>query len=481
MLLRLTSIVVMVALLLGSSVPALLQSGPLQPGCLVITRFASEAVLQLCPPAAVGANNPHGHEQAPHGVQPVQQAVLSQSPIYLPLILRPAVPFPTAPLCPDSGTAHAHSQFHTLWDQWRGCHYDHEHGANPFTPEVAGAFPGFDLPTLLGQVGIGHTNPSSAMENTHKHGGFKWNVQLLHPENCAGFEGATVGVNGSVIQYHGFGDYAVELEGRVHSVAALFRQCLSSNPNDFGYVYLVQHVDYGQRVVPYQGTVFPYPDTPSPSFNGGLGPYLSVDCIDAVVPQCRDSRDQVLRHNLDAASYWTSKGSQRIVPSGSPLFSLLWRVRDIYRLFEWNDQTYPFTFTWLCSADGGATYNPAACRYNNTTTQVHEIAGEIPAAWDNLAGFDSDTRVGRITGQGYVTRFGTLNPACTAPAPDCHPIKMANAFVGTYGSVLVYFGPNKDRNIIPLLPERDIFFCGERICGEDSPGALASGWVGPHN
>ncbi|HEY9526836.1 MAG TPA: hypothetical protein VIR02_07140, partial [Anaerolineales bacterium] len=87
-------------------------------------------------------------------------------------------PYPGAPLCPDSGEAHDHSLFHTLWDDVRGCHYDHEHGQNPFTPEVGAAFPDFDLKPLLGGVGIGHTNPSSPMENTHKHEGFKWQVLL---------------------------------------------------------------------------------------------------------------------------------------------------------------------------------------------------------------------------------------------------------------------------------------------------------------
>src|SRR5688572_21600147 len=76
-------------------------------------------------------------------------------------------PYPDAPLCADSGAAHDNSLFHTLWDDIRGCHYDHEHGQNPFTPEVAAAFPGLDLQALIGGVGVGHTNPSSPMENTH--------------------------------------------------------------------------------------------------------------------------------------------------------------------------------------------------------------------------------------------------------------------------------------------------------------------------
>jgi len=95
-------------------------------------------------------------------------------------------PYPDAPLCPDSGEAHDHSLFHTLWDSTRGCHYDHEHGQDPLTPEVADTFPGMDLRALSGEAGIGHTNPSSPKENTQKHGGFKWQVLLDHPHGCEG-------------------------------------------------------------------------------------------------------------------------------------------------------------------------------------------------------------------------------------------------------------------------------------------------------
>ena len=134
-------------------------------------------------------------------------------------------PYPDAPLCPDSGELHDTGLFHTLWDSTRGCHYDHEHGQNPFTPELAATFPEFDLRGLLGSVGVGHTNPSSPMENTHKHGGFKWQITIPHPNSCAGHEGSTIGVDASVIQYHAFGDYSIEFQSRVHSVVALMRAC----------------------------------------------------------------------------------------------------------------------------------------------------------------------------------------------------------------------------------------------------------------
>jgi len=386
--------------------------------------------------------------------------------------------YPDAPLCANSGEAHDTGVFHTLWDSARRCHHDHEHGQNPLTADVAAAFPGFDLHAILGHVGVGHTNPSGPMENTIKHSGMKWNVQLEHPQGCRGFEGSTNGVNGSVIQYHNFGDYSVELDGPIHSTAALLRQCNAADPTDFGYLYTVQFQNYGQVVVPYQGMVFSYPHYSVPTYDSARGPYLSVNCI-GQVPQCRHSLSEAQQNT--SASNWTSKPTGRGArPESSTLFQLLFRVADAYQNFDWNDQTYPYTFLWLCTSDGGQTYDPAGCRYNNSTTQVHEIAGEIPAAWDNLAGFDTEPEVGRITAQGYTTRYGQLNPGCTAPGEECFPIKLVRAFVGTYGSVLV-FTAGKDTNIVPINPERDIYFCGVQECAEGDPGAEPSGWIGSHN
>ena len=388
-------------------------------------------------------------------------------------------PYPDAPLCPDSGESHDKSLFHTLWDGQRGCHFDHEHGENPFTPEVAAAFSSFDLKAMLGGVGVGHTNPSSSMENTHKHGGFKWQVLLAHPNGCQGHEGSRIGVDASVIQYHAFGDYSVEFESRVHSVVALLRQCQPNNPTDYGYVYLVQHVDYGQRVSSYQGIVLPYPDEPQPSYDSGAAPYFSIDCIGATCPSKTPTRASILALNANASTTWTSD-PKKIIGSGSHLFDLLFRARDTYQVLDRDDLTYPFTFVWLCSQDGGATYSATAgCRYNNSTTRVHEISGTIPAAWDNLAGFDTDPRADRITADGYVTRFGDLNLGCAAVGPDCHPIKMVGAFVGDYASFLE---PTKRDQFGPeALPERDIYFCGTQVCSEGDPGATASGWLGPNN
>ncbi|OGO34734.1 MAG: hypothetical protein A2Z16_11385 [Chloroflexi bacterium RBG_16_54_18] len=167
-----------------------------------------------------------------------------------------------------------------------------------------------------------------------------------------------------------------------------------------------------------------------------------------------------------------------LTASGSPLFAILFSVRDIYQVLDWTDQTYPFTFRWLCSPDGGLTYNPVGCHYNNSTSRVHQVAGLIPNEWDNLQGFDTDETEGRITAEGYVTKFGELNFNCTAPGPDCHPIKLVHAFVGKYGSL---FYNKEEIASISSRPERDIYFCGEQVCAEGDPGAMPSGWIGQSN
>ena len=409
-----------------------------------------------------------------------KQTVIAPTVTQGPLIAGAA--FADAPLCPT----HDPTKWHGLWDTAQGCHYDHEHGTFPFTGEVAAMFPGFDLFALLGSVGVGHTNLSSAMENTHKHGGFKWNVQLHHPQQCAGFEDATTGIDGSVIEYHGFGDYAIEAETHIHSTVALLRQCQTGNPTDYGYIFVNQLQDYGQRITPYQGMILPYPNQPVPAFPSAGGPYLSFNCIDLVEPydmHCRAGFAQAQTN--DADTNWTSKPTQGGHSESSAIFRLFWRARDTYkeiRVDNFPSAAYPFEFLWLCSTDNGATYNPAGCRYNNTTTQVHEIAGVIPVEWDNLAGWDSNPAVGRVTAQGFVTKLGVINPTCIGPATetDCFPIKLVNAFTGSYGSVLV-FTEGKGTNIVPIEPERDMYFCAGVPCSETSAGAVPSGWIGAEN
>jgi hypothetical protein len=406
-------------------------------------------------------------------------AIRTKPNVIAPIITRttgttgPGAPHPDAPLCPTHGT----TQWHSLWDSARGCHYDHEHGPLPFTQEVAAVFPGFDLRTLLCGVEIGHCIPSGPLEHTLKHGGFKWNVLLGHPHGCEGHEGSAIGVDASVIEYHAFGDYAVEFGTRIHSALAMMRQCKPENPADYGYVFIDQHVDYGQRVSGYQGLVLPYPDNPSISYPSGAAPYFTLDCI--FCGNKADTRQAILDSDSNTSSTWTSDPKE-LGGSGSHLFEILFRVRDTYQVLDRRDLESPLTFVWLCSHDDGLTYAAQpGCRYNNSTTAIHEVNGTIPAAWDNLEGFDTDPATGRITADGFVTHSGELNSSCVAAGAGCHPIKLVNAFVGYYGSFLL---AAKEDQFTPVgAPERDIYFCAGVPCSETSAGAISSGWIGAEN
>ena len=407
--------------------------------------------------------------------------------------MTPQAPFVGAPLCMDSGEFHNYSVPHTLWDAGRGCHYDHEHGQDPRTDAVAAVFPDFDVMGLT----IGHGNPSSPLENTAKHGGFKWDVILSHSDGCAGREGVPTGVDAMAIQYHAFGNYQVEFEARIHSLQGLLRQCRVAAPDDYGYVFVTQHADYGQRVSPYQGAVLPYTESagcvgscqanPLQAYDQEREPYNAIRCHGGNMLPCnRQASIAVIRQgNHDANTTWISE-PVNLTGSGSPLFGILFRARDTYQSRLATDTAYPFTFQWICSTDGGATYNPAmpGCRWNNTTTRVHEVMGEIPAGWDGLAGFDSDPRPGRITAEWYVSAFGELMPpgVCAQMAVECFPIKLVGAFVGKYGSGFdLSAGANVDSFAPANLPERDICFMGGAVVNCETPGAAPSGWVGPGN
>ncbi len=403
------------------------------------------------------------------------------------------LPFPSALLCPDSGSAHDVTLFHTIWDSERGCHYDHEHGTNPFTPEVAALFPGYNLRALLCNTEINHCNPSSGMENTHKHGGWKWDVMLANPHGCvAGFEGAAYCIKAAVLGYHAFGNYAVEMQARQHSAVYLLLVCNPANPSDCGTIFMGNLEDYGQRVVPYQTTVFytvaqgctvdnACPVNPAPAYAAASGPYNTIDCIFPGLPGCRTGIAQIINSNLNTASKWTSKlTGTGIRPPGNRLADLLFDVRDTYQVLDSRDLTYPFTFAWVCSpSNNGLTYNPVGCTHTNAATAVHEVNGFIPASLDNLAGFDTNPTIGRITTNSFVDEFGNPALECTVVGGSCYPIKMTNMFVGKYGD---YLSLNK----ISILnkentPSRNIFFCGLVVCKEGDAGSVPSGWFGPEN
>lgn len=366
-----------------------------------------------------------------------------------------ATPTPDAPECPT----HNPYAWHGLWNAAQGCHYDHEHGADP----TAFVSP-FDIPSYLGGTWIASAYPTSPAEPTVKHGGFKWTVVDANPNGCtAGFEGAANCVKSAAVQIHAFGNLAVELLGRVHSVMVFEQVCVPGGA--CGWLFAVAHVDYGQRVAPYQGTVIPFPDNPQPSYPGGFGPYWSADCT-GPWPGCRGvTLGQWRALGYSASSVVSNKPTGGGVRPAEPiLVRLLWRVRDNYQTYD----SASGDFRYLC---GDAVYDPAGCKYNNSTGRVHELGGEVPAAWDGDE-YDSDPRVG------FVSRTGML---------DGLPYQLLGVPVGKFGSVIVAgkpSNPNAQTN-----PERDVCFSvadakrgvvGGQVVNCDV-GGVPSGWIGANN
>lgn len=387
--------------------------------------------------------------------------VTSNVPTVTPLPTgNPGAPYPGAPAC----TQHTFDEFHTLWNATLGCHYDHEHGINPNTPEIEAVLPG--IYEFLGNTWIGHTNLSSPIENTDKHGGFKWQCDATAPNGSTiGFENGTVAIDAYCVQIHSFGDQAIEMEPRIHSSVGILRQSKPDNPNDYGWVYVIQYQDVGQRIIPYQGTIEPWPNQPDPAFPSPRGPYWSNDCVGNVI-QCRSSLAQAMA-NANSETV-TTKPSGTGYSTTPDHFRFLYRTNDGYRIFQWSDQTHPFTWLWLCSSDGGFEFNPVGCRYNHSTTTVHELAANVPAAWDNLAGWDTDARVGRVTAEGFVDQNGDPTAVCEAPGVQCFPRKYVQAFVGFSSSET--FNIKCQPSNIACFPDRDIYFDG-----------VPSGWIGPNN
>lgn len=400
-------------------------------------------------------------------------------------------PWPAAPLCLDSGEFHDTSLWHGPFNFAVGCHYDHEHGQNPFTPEVAAHFPGFDFKTLQGGVEVGHLNQSSPRENAWdgKHGGEKLQVDLNIP--CESFEGSVNCIVDSILQYHWFGNMAVEMESRIHSIVAQERVCVIANPSDCGGFFGTQFVDLGQRVFQYQGELANYSvaagcgstvpscqPNPEPAYLVGLLSYFTGDCIGTRVG-CRASIAFILGanptgHPLNVNGTWTSKGDDEI-GSGSTTIQSLGRDRDMYQAKVDSDQDYPFTFYYVCSGVDPLVYVATACRYTNSTTRIHEVGGNFPMAWDSLDGVSDQ----HLSGQYFLTAFGQLSPGCLPGHSECFLFTFDHMPLGKYGGALP---GSKVSNPTPISnPSRNIWFCNGLSCAETDTNAVPSGWLGPNN
>lgn len=330
------------------------------------------------------------------------------------------------------------NKWHSLVNIEKKCHYDHQHNDDPnYVNDIFGVpgawfgSPGMEIsyPWQTFKAATADEQNSAfmanhQMENDLKHEGYIWIVRRDQPcpsGNC---------VTDFRIQVHaimGAGDMPV----RYHSYSMEARVCVNaSDPASCGIMRYGGWMDMGILVTRPANDV---------NCNNGAGNLsrdiripLAADSL--YFPLDRpESRDEVRCHpnitNLPAypptvplAEWWGHGGGETRfqVRSYDPIGNV--------------DPVDPTRWQFFCAQ------TDMNCRYDASmfsvfvgyVEHVHEFLGKV-----NGVDVPVDAnRDGRTDYKGYFTRWGALNPTCTAPGLDCIPYQ--------YDNIVLNFFNNKD-------------------------------------
>lgn len=369
-------------------------------------------------------------------------------------------PYPTAPEC----TNHNPTKYHGLWNETDGCHFDHSHNHNPKGAGVVAVFGnytdytdievGFAWETWAGASPGYPPKPAdpTLTEGHLKHPGYKFDFYDFPPAQygCPVAQTGTKSVpNAWLIERHSLGNKA-DFMARIHSVWAAVRFCIPGTQEE-AFLYTGGWQDFGQRISPYQGNIFPIHGSPSPTYPSPRSPYIAHACVNNA--QCGGQNE--------SNTSWISFA--QMIP-GHKLLGYGFRSNDSQQKVDATNgfNTPDPTFVYLC-ADAQGNYDPVGCMFNNSASHTYQLTGDIPAAYDLLDGVDDD----RVNYEGYTDRWGNIAQGCTEIALDCVPVKMVNLPVGKYHVNVASYGLT---GIHEDLPDYDLYF-------ETTP----SGWIGPSN
>ncbi|HSM54566.1 MAG TPA: hypothetical protein VK879_00290 [Candidatus Sulfomarinibacteraceae bacterium] len=285
-----------------------------------------------------------------------------------------AGPHPAAPHCPT----HDPRAYHGLWDEERGCHYDHEHGDDPHV--VDDVFGRAFYEWAGGEISYPWQTPGA---NDSAHGAYGWFVRRDLPCDAPFTDGCITDFRA---QYHGLGAAQAAVYS-FHSAWLEARVCLEADPQRCGIV----------RVGGWQGPAD-----------------LVVD--EGRVLDRENSGNRILRHYHGTedprAAVWYTGAS-------SGLFSVVPRFEDM-----WNSVP-PFSSPeaivansrWFCAGDEGQP-DYEGCAHNSSRVGPHVIGVHIPA--HIVEQLDVDPQ-GFATYRGYVNPLGHISDRCRAPGPTCIP------------------------------------------------------------
>lgn len=380
-------------------------------------------------------------------------------------------PYTEAPAC----TTHDPTKYHGLWDAELGCHFDHVHFADPLAPEVvaifgdytdytgqevsyawqtfAGATPGYPTPP-----------PDAIYELDAKGNGYKFDFYNFPPAQygCPVAQTGTASVpNAWLIERHSLG-HKGDFMARVHSVWAMVRFCIPNQPGQVAYLYTGGWQDFGQRISPYQGHIYPIPGSPSPTYPSPRAPYIAHSCINHA--DCAGQNE--------SNTSWISFA--QMIP-GHKLLGFGFRSNDSQQKIDASGgfNTADPTFVYLCN-DGNGNYVAAGCRFNHSTGHTYQVTGNIPASYDLLDGVDDD----RVNYTGYTDRWGNVVSGCTANALDCVPVVMINLPVGKYHVNVAQYGIT---GVHENLPDYSVCFLDNAPVDCETEGSIDAGWISESN
>lgn len=349
-------------------------------------------------------------------------------------------PYPDAPLC----ATHNDIDWHGLWDDQRGCHYNHTHNDDPSlahsTFGIAGA--------AWGQ-NISYPWMTQNENDVNGHNGYKYYVNLNPYPYCAqegyGYLGLQNCVSAFRILYHDAGGNA-HMVKRFHSY---YMEVEIRQGNITGIIKTGGWADFGCLHKAYKEDFLPIPEIDPLQENGQTmcDNNDSGQSIHSDPYRAPGDTWQEIQGKTTSDNFWIWTAHDRYGYNRLGFF--FFRTLDTWGSI---DATDPYEEHFLCP-----TFD---CKYNNSEHHVFNVYMVIPSSLDT----DGD---GIVNFNGFTNNKGEITSACTVVSADCIPLEIIHAPVGT----AIW-----SRNLSGIRPEgevirdHDIYFNGE-----------PSGWIQFHN
>lgn len=455
-------------------------------GCEVIKTFTDGATILYCP--AVPAPTPTSviptPTPTPTSVIPTPTpTATSVIPTATPApVGTPIAMYPTAPKC----STHDGMAWHDVWDEVRGCYYDHSHGDDPkLGDDIFGP-----IEPLLGGSWIPPFGQSFEHHMGAQHGGWKVEVNRNLPQKNCGVVSSDCIDASRLVTHQG-------LPGSSRGIHTFFAQYRIKHPD--GTYSMIS--TGGAWVVPYlmapykQATVLS--DVPLEQLNQwqimpGYG--YAKNAPDSADPYrahttCANMKDFVLkwmepknkRYETSSENVWQQKfwimDDDNPGPEGARLYGMNPFVEVATNVADTTacivgDHTGIKSEPWVFQLDPVACpklpNGAIGCRQNDSYGP-HLFSAEVDmgyrTAWIDNSQWDRDTRKGwvevnafikpmlknadgtMIIGRDYdVRRFFTEAASCTAVGPECAPLVYKGRVTYAYWDTPVASGPWNNKN-----------------------------------